>query len=349
MKTPYEIVHGHKPTVARFRVFGCPCTLLNLESTPKFRAKADNCYFVGYASHTAYRVYNKSTKQILESYDVRWLEENETDARVGPDWLCDYNELFKPFNVLPVTNTDILGDAFVDAKKEAQHAVSHISLVMDDDLTEPLDATPDVTPSIYVNQPEKVTATVSSPTPSENTSTVEGESPIRQVFGSTLFPDVITSEYVTSSSYSHNTATFGWKNPLTEVDENLSNLSPTGVVPEQPIPKRTQRNHPIENVIGPLETGVSTISQTGHINSCLFSCFISQIEPYSVEMALQEPSWVDAMHEELNQFEKLKVWRLIELPKGNKALDMRWVFRNKQDDSGVIVRNKAQLVVRGFR
>ncbi|XP_076915953.1 putative mitochondrial protein AtMg00820 [Bidens hawaiensis] len=66
-------------------------------------------------------------------------------------------------------------------------------------------------------------------------------------------------------------------------------------------------------------------------------------------MALQEPSWVDAMHEELYQFDKLKIWRLVELPVGKKALDMRWVSRNKQDDTGVIVKNKARLVVRVFR
>ena len=97
MKTPYEILYGYKPNVAHFRSFGCPCTLLHLEATPKFNSKADDCYFVGYAGHTAYRVYNKATKQIVESFDVRWLEENETDARVGPDWLFDYAELFKPF------------------------------------------------------------------------------------------------------------------------------------------------------------------------------------------------------------------------------------------------------------
>ncbi|KAL7587106.1 hypothetical protein Lser_V15G36039 [Lactuca serriola] len=72
-------------------------------------------------------------------------------------------------------------------------------------------------------------------------------------------------------------------------------------------------------------------------------------EPKNVEMALNETSWVDAMHEELNQFEKLGVWKLVDLPKGKRALDTRWVYRNKQDDSGVIVRNKARLVVCGFR
>ncbi|XP_076933364.1 uncharacterized protein LOC143599256 [Bidens hawaiensis] len=92
-------------------------------------------------------VYNKSTKQILESYDVHWLEENETDARVGPDWLFDYNELFKPFNVLTVIDTEISVDATVDAKKEDLHVVSHISPVLDDGLSE----SPDVSPFLYIN------------------------------------------------------------------------------------------------------------------------------------------------------------------------------------------------------
>ncbi|XP_023741962.1 uncharacterized protein LOC111890032 [Lactuca sativa] len=47
------------------------------------------------------------------------------------------------------------------------------------------------------------------------------------------------------------------------------------------------------------------------------------IEEKNVEMALNEPSWVDVMHDELNLFEKLGVWKSVELPKGKKTLDMR--------------------------
>ncbi|XP_052622661.1 uncharacterized mitochondrial protein AtMg00810-like [Lactuca sativa] len=43
-------------------------------------------------------------------------------------------------------------------------------------------------------------------------------------------------------------------------------------------------------------------------------------------MALNKPNWVDAMHKELNQFEKLGVWKLVELPKGKKSLDTRWIL-----------------------
>ena len=152
-----------------------------------------------------------------------------------------------------------------------------------------------------------------------------------EVFDSTfmdfIFPDQIPTEYVASTSYGHASGT----------SENINNLPVSSGVLDYVIPSRIQRNHSIENVIGSLADGVQTRTQTGRVNECLYSCFISPIEPKNIDMALNEPSWVDAMHEELNQFEKLKVWQLVELPKGKKSLDTRWVFRNKQDDSGVIV------------
>lgn len=111
--------------------------------------------------------------------------------------------------------------------------------------------------------------------------------------------------------------------------EDISNMPSTSTVPTKPIPTSIQRNHPTDNVIGPLTTGVKTRSQAGEINECMFTCFISQIEPMNIDMALQESSWVDAMHNELNQFTKLKVWKFVSLPKGKKALGTRWVFKNK--------------------
>ncbi|XP_076918907.1 uncharacterized protein LOC143579500 [Bidens hawaiensis] len=280
MKTPYEIVYGHKPTAAHFRAVGFPCTLLNLEQTPKFEAKANDCYFVAYAGRTANRVYNKPSKQIVESYDVRWVEENETDARVGPDWLFDYDKLFKPFNLFPM------------------------SPILSVDPSESLDTTQ----LSSENLEEIVTETVSPQEPSTaEISPVEGENVIRHIFGSTLFPNAIPNEYVASTSYSHSTAASGWRNPLSEAIEDPSNLPANCYVLDHSIPSRVQRDHSIDSIIGPLEAGVSTRSQTGTINNCLYSCFISQIEPKSINMALQEPRWVDAMHVELNQFEKLKV------------------------------------------
>ncbi|KAJ0441487.1 putative RNA-directed DNA polymerase [Helianthus annuus] len=55
------------------------------------------------------------------------------------------------------------------------------------------------------------------------------------------------------------------------------------------------------------------------------------------------------MHEELSQFRKLKVWELVDLPEGKFPIGTKWVFRNKMDDRGVVIKNKARLVVQGFR
>ncbi|XP_035843881.1 uncharacterized protein LOC118490381 [Helianthus annuus] len=72
------------------------------------------------------------------------------------------------------------------------------------------------------------------------------------------------------------------------------------------------------------------------------------IEPRTYKEALTEDSWVNAMQEELNQFEKLKVWKLVDLPEGHRKINTKWVFKCKRDDRGVVVRNKARLVVQGF-
>ncbi|GJS90722.1 putative ribonuclease H-like domain-containing protein [Tanacetum coccineum] len=82
---------------------------------------------------------------------------------------------------------------------------------------------------------------------------------------------------------------------------------------------------------------------------CLFACFLSQFEPRKVTEALEDGSWVEAMQEELLQFKLQQVWVLVDLPNGAKVIGTKWVYRNKKDERGVVVRNKARLVAQGHR
>nr|GEX28242.1 putative ribonuclease H-like domain-containing protein [Tanacetum cinerariifolium] len=68
-----------------------------------------------------------------------------------------------------------------------------------------------------------------------------------------------------------------------------------------------------------------------------------------ISQALEDESWVDAMQEELLQFQIQKVWILVDLPFRKKAIGTKWVYRNKKDENGVVVRNKARLVAQGHR
>ena len=98
--------------------------------------------------------------------------------------------------------------------------------------------------------------------------------------------------------------------------------------------------------MGDPEVGVRTRSATR--NECFFSGFLSQEESKKVEDALNDPDWVVAMQDELNQFERHNVWKLVPRSKGKSIIGIKWVFRNKLDEDGRVTRNKSRLVVKGY-
>nr|GFB37417.1 putative ribonuclease H-like domain-containing protein [Tanacetum cinerariifolium] len=55
-------------------------------------------------------------------------------------------------------------------------------------------------------------------------------------------------------------------------------------------------------------------------HTCMFACFLSQEEPKRVHQTLKDPSWIEAMQEKLLQFKMQKVWILVNLPYGKRAI-----------------------------
>jgi hypothetical protein len=106
-----------------------------------------------------------------------------------------------------------------------------------------------------------------------------------------------------------------------------------------------QWDHPVDNILGSLRKGVTTCSHL--VNFYQYYSFVSSLEPLKVEQALGYLDWVVAMQEELNNFKRNQVWSLVERPNTN-VIGTKWVFRNKQDENGVVTRNKARLVAQGF-
>src|SRR3954469_20139053 len=74
------------------------------------------------------------------------------------------------------------------------------------------------------------------------------------------------------------------------------------------------------------------------------------LEPLKFDEAMMDPDRLSAMLEELNQFERNKVWSLVERPDPTKhnIIGTKWIFRNKQDEDGIVIRNKARLVAQGY-
>ncbi|GJX52341.1 putative ribonuclease H-like domain-containing protein [Tanacetum coccineum] len=74
---------------------------------------------------------------------------------------------------------------------------------------------------------------------------------------------------------------------------------------------------------------------------------LNQEEPKKVIHALKDPSCIEAMQKDLLQFKLQEVWTLVDLPNRKKAIGSKWVFRNKNDERGIVIRNKARLVAQG--
>ncbi|XP_038722028.1 uncharacterized protein LOC120014180 [Tripterygium wilfordii] len=110
--------------------------------------------------------------------------------------------------------------------------------------------------------------------------------------------------------------------------------------------KRVKKNHPQDLILGEITAPMKTRRQLQ--NEVSYCCYVSQYEPKNVKDALNDESWVDAMHEELNQFARNDVWTLVRKPENSNIIGTKWIFKNKTDEHGLITRNKARLVAKGY-
>ncbi|GJZ83127.1 putative ribonuclease H-like domain-containing protein [Tanacetum coccineum] len=130
-----------------------------------------------------------------------------------------------------------------------------------------------------------------------------------------------------------------------EPEVDLGNIINSYTVPSTPN-TRIHKDHPINNVIGDVKSYVQTRRMTKPTSE---QGFLSDIKPTSIAKALYDSSWVEAMQEELLQFKLQQVWILVDFPSGKRAIGTKWVFRNKKDERGIVIRNKARLVTQGHR
>ncbi|GJS80970.1 putative ribonuclease H-like domain-containing protein [Tanacetum coccineum] len=113
------------------------------------------------------------------------------------------------------------------------------------------------------------------------------------------------------------------------------------IKPEKPV--RRARGF---NAVSPQHVGFGKPHQTNGASPVLQEILLRfcQEEPKRVSQALRDPAWVKAMQEELLQFKLQKVWILVDLPKGYRAIGTKWVYRNKKDERGIVIKNQARLV-----
>ncbi|GKA33371.1 retrovirus-related pol polyprotein from transposon TNT 1-94 [Tanacetum coccineum] len=154
--------------------------------------------------------------------------------------------------------------------------------------------------------------------------------------------------------------------PRSEVTQCIGNTddvqpSPTispsaNVIPQILIPQdiwSREKHIKLVNIIGEPLASITTRSRIRDSDAasafeCLYVNFLSEIEPKKLIEALEEEGWIIAMKEELNQFKRNKVWTLVLKLHGKTSIGTKWIWKNKMDENGIVIKNKARLVAQGY-
>ncbi|WVZ80922.1 hypothetical protein U9M48_028356 [Paspalum notatum var. saurae] len=117
----------------------------------------------------------------------------------------------------------------------------------------------------------------------------------------------------------------------------------TGEVTSEIVPSRqVQQDHPPHRMIGDIHQRVIR-SSVASLAFFSHSVYVATFEPRDVSHVLSDPNWVNAMHDELENFERNHVWDFVKPPPNCCPIGTKWVFKNKQGENGMVVRNKSRL------
>ncbi|GJS76509.1 retrovirus-related pol polyprotein from transposon TNT 1-94, partial [Tanacetum coccineum] len=144
--------------------------------------------------------------------------------------------------------------------------------------------------------------------------------------------------------------------PILEIPSDQSSSSDsnhTVVHPDHQISEHNSKwtkDHPLENITGELARPVSTRLQLyEQALFCYYDAFLIVVKPKTYKDALSQACLIEAMQEELNEFERIKVWELVPRPDKVMVITLKWIYKVKLDELGGILKNKARLVARGYR
>ncbi|GJW02554.1 retrovirus-related pol polyprotein from transposon TNT 1-94 [Tanacetum coccineum] len=327
-KTPYELLHNKPPDLSYLHVFGALCYPTNdSENLVSLQPKAELVFFIGYAPT------KESFTQSRPALHERLLFQSVQGTRTT---LLSFKHIF--FCTPSRSDWDLLFQPMFDESLNVDlHAPEVIAPI-------PEAVAPEH--AVSTGSPSSTTVDQDAPSPSNSHTTQGTQTPI-------ISHDVEEDNHDIEVAHMGNDPYFGIPIPEVPSDQSSSDVIHTIVHPDHQVFEHNNKwtkDHPLENIIGALDRPVSTRLQL-HEQAlfCYYDAFLTSVEPKNYKEALTQACWIEAMQEELHEFERLEVWELVPPPDKAFVISLKWIYKVKLDELGGILKNKARLVARGYR
>ncbi|GJT42383.1 putative ribonuclease H-like domain-containing protein [Tanacetum coccineum] len=296
-KTPYELFHGRTPTLSFMRPFRSPVTILTtIDHLGKFDGKADEGFFVGYSLNSkAFRVFNSRTRIVKENLHIRFSENTPNVVGSGPDWLFDINTLTRTINYEPiVAGTQSNDFAGTKASDNVDPKSSH------DDVSKPLSDDRKKVDEDPRKESECIDQEKEDNVNNTNNVNAASTNDVNVVGGKTSIKLLVDLNMPALKDYS--IFDFSSDDQDNDAEADMNNLDKTIQVSRNPT-IIIHKDHPLDQVIRYLQSATQTRKMSKKLKEHGFE------EPKKVIDALKDPSWIEAMQEELLQF-KIEAIRL---------------------------------------
>nr|GEV89450.1 hypothetical protein [Tanacetum cinerariifolium] len=312
-----------------------------IENLGKLQPKADIGIFISYApTKKAFRIYNRRTRRIVETIHVDFAELTTMafkQSSSGPA----LNEMTPATISSGLVPKPTSSTPYVPPLRNDWDLLFQLLF---DELLTPSPSVDPLAPKVIallanVIPPEQAESTGSpssaivdqdAPSPSKSQTTPKTQS-------SVIPQDVEEDIHDIEVAHMGIDPLFGMPIPKVASDQSSSMVSPHTIVhPDHQIPQHNSKwtkDHPLDNIIGQLSRPVSTRLQLNEqALFCYYDAFLTTVEPKTYKDALTQSCWIEAMQEELNEFERLKVWELLPRPNKVMVITLKWIYKVKLDE-----------------
>nr|GEU40771.1 putative ribonuclease H-like domain-containing protein [Tanacetum cinerariifolium] len=298
--------------------------------------RVDEGFLVGYSVNSkAFRVFNSRTRIVQETLHLNFLENKSNVAGTGPTWLFDIDSLTSTMNYQPVTagNQSNLSAGFqknFNAGKTREEADQQYMLfpVWSTGLTNLHNKEGDAT-----FDAEKPESTINL---SPSSSALSGEQ-----------DDITKKKDKEESLVDYFIGNRDFNEDCKDYSEDSSNdVSAAGPIVLTAGQNYSNSTNPI-SAAGPSNSNTSPLHGNSSFQDASQSPDIVYSDYKNVGAEVNFNNLETSITEELLQFKMQKVWILVDLPHRKRAIGTKWVYKNKKDERGIVVRNKARLVAQG--